>query len=31
MSDGKKASFFQRLLGIGDQPAEPAKKDPPQD
>ena len=31
MSDGKKASFFQRLLGIGDQPAGPAKKDPPQD
>jgi fused signal recognition particle receptor len=31
MSEGKKASFFQRLLGIGDQPTEPAKKDPPQD
>jgi fused signal recognition particle receptor len=30
MSDGKKASFFQRLVGIGDQP-EPAKKDPSQD
>ena len=26
MSDGQKASFFQRLLGIGDRPAEPAKK-----
>ena len=31
MSDGRKASFFQRLLGIGDRPAEPAKKEPPQD
>jgi fused signal recognition particle receptor len=30
MSGGKKASFFQRLLGTGDQP-EQAKKDPPQD
>ena len=31
MSGGQKASFFQRLLGIGDRPAEPAKKEPPQD
>ena len=32
MSDGKKVGLFQRLFGVGgDQPAEPAKKDPPQD
>jgi fused signal recognition particle receptor len=32
MSDGKKTGLFQRLFGVGgDQPAEPAKKDPPQD
>jgi fused signal recognition particle receptor len=31
MSDCKKAGLFQRLLGIGDRPAEPTKKDPPQD
>ena len=31
MSDGKKASMFQRLFGVGDRAGEPAKKDPPQD
>jgi fused signal recognition particle receptor len=31
MSDGKEPGLFQRLFGIGDKPAEPAKKDPPQD
>jgi fused signal recognition particle receptor len=31
MSDGRKAGLFQRLLGIGGRPAEPTKKDPPQD
>jgi len=31
MSDSNKPGLFQRLFGVGDQPAEPTKKDPPQD
>ena len=31
MSDGNKPGLIQRLLGAGDRPAEPTKKDPPQD
>ena len=31
MSDSKKAGLFQRLFGIGDQPTEPTRKDPPLD